>query len=150
MKNKIAKCVRDIPVAVIREMSIKAAKYNDVISLGIGEPDFHTPTEICEAALMDAKAGHTHYTPSRGYPELLEKLAAYIEEDCGIALRESQLMITHGGMGGIAAFLRTVLEPGEQVLVPEPHFPTYKAQISFTGGEPTLRRDLIENIPKKC
>ena len=135
MKDKIAKCVRDIPPAVIRQMSIKAAAYENVISLGIGEPDFDTPMEICEAALMDAKAGHTHYTPSRGYPELIEELSKYIQGRYGIALKESQLMITHGGMGGIAAFLRTVLEPGEQVLVPEPHFPTYKAQVSFTGAQ---------------
>ncbi len=135
MKDKIANCVREIVPSVIRQMSIKAAAYEDVISLGIGEPDFDTPVEICEAALMDAKAGHTHYTSSRGYPELLQKLSESIKARNGIELNESQLMITHGGMGGIAAFLRSVLESGQQVLVPEPHFPTYKAQICFTEAQ---------------
>jgi aspartate/methionine/tyrosine aminotransferase len=116
-------------------MSVKALAYEDVISLGIGEPDFDTPAEICEAALMDAKAGHTHYTPSRGYPELIQELADLIRTRYGITLDDAQLMITHGGMGGLAAFLRTVLEPGQQVLVPEPHFPTYSAQICFTGAQ---------------
>jgi aspartate/methionine/tyrosine aminotransferase len=63
MKNKIVTCVRNIVPSVIREMSLKAAAYKDVISLGIGEPDFDTPGEICQGALGDALAGHTHYTP---------------------------------------------------------------------------------------
>ncbi|RJQ55623.1 MAG: pyridoxal phosphate-dependent aminotransferase [Desulfobacteraceae bacterium] len=135
MKSKIAACVREVVPSVIRQMSILASKYDNVISLGIGEPDFHTPAQICEAALADARAGHTHYTPSRGDAELLEALRRLIREKRGIELDMSELLITHGGMGGLNGFLRAALEPGDQVLVPEPHFPTYKAQICFAGGE---------------
>jgi aminotransferase len=135
MKDKIATCVRDLVPSVIREMSLKAADYKNVISLGIGEPDFDTPEEICQGAFDDALAGHTHYTPSRGYNELLQELLRSIKKRSGVELDESQLLVTHGGMGGLTACFRTVLEPGEQALVPEPHFPSYGAQIAFAGGE---------------
>ncbi len=135
MKTKIAHSVLEIVPSVIRQMSIKAAQYTGVISLGIGEPDFDTPAEICDAALADARSGHTHYTASRGDPELLQALTTMIQKQSGIQLDETQLMMTHGGMGGLNGFIRTVLEPGGQVLVPEPHFPTYRAQIRLAGGE---------------
>ena len=135
MKNKIASCVRNIVPSVIREMSLKAAAYKDVISLGIGEPDFDTPGEVSQGALGDALAGHTHYTPSRGYNELLCELTHFIKAYSGLELDDAQLLITHGGMGGLMACLRAVLEPGEEALVPEPHFPSYGAQIAFAGGK---------------
>jgi aminotransferase len=135
MKDKIATSVRNIVPSVIREMSLKAAAYKDVISLGIGEPDFDTPGEISQGALDDALNGYTHYTPSRGYTDLLQELSRSIKEHSGLELDDSQLLITHGGMGGLTACLRAVLEPGEEALVPEPHFPSYGAQIAFAGGE---------------
>ena len=135
MKTKIAKCVQDIEPSVIREMSIKASGYTDVISLGIGEPDFHTPAEICETALNDARSGHTHYTASRGDADLVQALSDMIRARFDIDLKESQLLVTHGGMGGLNGFMRSVVEPGQQVIVPEPHFPTYRAQIRFADGE---------------
>lgn len=145
MKTKIAKSVREIVPSVIRQMSIQAARYEGVISLGIGEPDFHTPPEICDAALMDARSGHTHYTASRGDPELLQALAHVIEKRAGIYVDEPQLMITHGGMGGLNGFMRAVLGPGDRILVPEPHFPTYKAQIAFAGGKIVHVPTRVEN-----
>ena len=135
MQNKIATCVRNIVPSVIREMSLKAAAYKDVISLGIGEPDFDTPAEVSQGALGDALAGHTHYTPSRGYNELLRELSQSIKAHSGLELDDAQLLMTHGGMGGLTACLRAVLEPGEEALVPEPHFPSYGAQIAFAGGK---------------
>jgi aminotransferase len=135
VKNKIAKCVREIVPSVIREMSRKAAGYENIISLGIGEPDFNTPVKICQKTFDDVLVGHTHYTPSRGDPELLQELSYYIKSTTGLELKEEQLLITHGGMGGLNSCLRATLEPGEQVLAPEPHFPSYDAQIAFVGGE---------------
>jgi aminotransferase len=135
MKTKIAQCVQDIVPSVIRQMSIMASKYENVISLGIGEPDFDTPAEICDAALNDARSGHTHYTASRGDSALLGALVDMIKTRFGISLEESQLVVTHGGMGGLNGFMRSVVESGQQVVVPEPHFPTYKAQIRFADGE---------------
>jgi len=102
--------------------------------MGIGEPDFTTPDEISQAALNDAQAGHTHYTSSRGDPELLEELGGYIYGLYGLTLNPENLLITTGGMGGLIAFFRTVLDPGDEVLVPEPYFAVYGRNIEFAGG----------------
>jgi aminotransferase len=138
MKNKISKSVRDIVPSVIREMSLKAAAYDHVISLGLGEPDFDTPGEVCRSALEDALAGYSHYTPSRGDAELVEALLRHIKSSRDIDLTPRRLAVTHGGMGALIAGLRAVLDPGDEVIVLEPHFPSYRAQIIFAGGRPVL------------
>ena len=138
MKNKISTTVREIGPSVIREMSLRAGTYENVISLGIGEPDFDTPAEICRSALEDALQGYTHYTPSRGDQALVEALLKYIRVSRDIALNTAQLCVTHGGMGALIAGLRAVLNPGEEVIVIEPHFPSYRAQVTFAGGRPVL------------
>ena len=137
--HKIAtsKSVRDLGYSVIREMGALAAAFEDVITLSIGEPDFDTPAAITEKAFEDAKNGHTHYTPSQGDPELLEKLAARITATLGAPhVMPSSILITHGGMGALTAALRTLLEQGDHVLLIEPHFPDYMAHIAFAGGIP--------------
>lgn len=138
MKQKISRSVRAIVPAVIREMSLRAKAYDQVISLGIGEPDFDTPAEICRTALGDALDGYTHYTPSRGDESLVEALLKYIKDIRDIALSPMQLCVTHGGMGALIAGLRAVLEHGEEVIIVEPHFPSYRAQVTFAGGRPVF------------
>jgi len=134
MDHKLAGSVREIAPSLIREMSLRAASYKNVISLGIGDPDFHTSHEVCRAALDDALAGHTHYTPSRGDQELIAELIRYIRAERGTELEPEQLLITHGGMGGLTSLLKTLLNPAEEVIVPEPYFPSYQAQITLSGG----------------
>lgn len=138
MKDKISTTVRQIEPAVIREMSLRAEAYNNVISLGIGEPDFDTPAEICRSALGDALRGYTHYTPSRGDEDLIEALLIYIKDSRNITLSPTQLGVTHGGMGALIAGLRTLLDPGDEVIIIEPHFPSYRAQVIFAGGVPVF------------
>ena len=134
MKEKISRNVRQIAPSIIREMSLRAARYPEAISLGIGEPDFHTPAEVCRAALEDAVAGATHYTPTRGDDELVAALQKHLLVDRGLELDPSRILVTHGGMGGLAAGLRALLDPGDEVIVPEPLFPTYRAQISLANA----------------
>lgn len=129
-----SKSIRDLRYSVIREMAGMAAHMEDVITLGIGEPDFNTPAIVTEKAFEDAKNGHTHYTQSQGDPELLEKLAATLSAETGTRVGPSSILITHGGMGGLTAALRTLLEQGDHVLLMEPHFPDYMAHITFAGG----------------
>jgi len=134
MREKISKSVREVGKSIIREMSIRASAYDNVISLGIGEPDFDTPEEVCNAALQDALKGFTHYTPSRGYEDLIAALLDYIEASRGLRLNPEQLTITHGGMGALTAVLKAILDPGDEVILLEPHFPAYRAQVAFCGG----------------
>lgn len=131
---RVSKAVRELKPSKIREMSVRAARFEDAISLGIGEPDFPTLPEVCQDALRDALEGATHYAPSQGDPELLEALRGYLESHYGLPLRPENLLITSGGMGALTALFRTVLDPGDEVLVPEPHFPEYRAHIELAGG----------------
>ncbi len=134
MKQRIAEPVNRVPFSVIREMSQRAAAYEKVITLGIGEPDFHTPAEISRLALQDAENGATHYTPAQGDPELLQAVVAYLKERNGESLSTRNLVVTHGGMGALNAFFRLTLEPGDEVIIPEPYFPSYKPQVEWVGG----------------
>ena len=134
MEYKLSKVVGQSAPSPIREMFIAAEKYENVISLGIGEPDFHTPPEVCRAALDDALAGHTHYTASQGDPELRRALADYLNPRYGIDLDISNIQVTVGGMGALVAIFKALCDPGDEIIVPEPYFPAYRAMISFSGG----------------
>ena len=116
-------------------MSGLAQGQNNVITLGIGEPDFNTPSPITKAAFRDAENGHTHYTHSQGDAHLLKALARHTQQSMGIDLPPNQFLVTHGGMGSLTAAFRTLLEPGDEVIIPEPHFPDYMAHITFAGGK---------------
>jgi len=135
MKDKLSRLVRDIPPSVIARRSSSGTEPREVISLGIGEPDFGTPEEVCLAALNDARSGHTHYTSAHGDPELVKALVEHINAFYGLSLDPANVLVTNGGMGGLNAFFRAVLDPGDQVLVPEPHFAMYRRNIEFAGGE---------------
>jgi len=145
MESKISAVVRAVPFSVIREMGIRATKYDHVISLGIGEPDFHTPAEICRQALEDALAGATHYTPSQGDPELIDAVCRDLHDRRGETVSPRQVVITGGGMGALAAFFRTVLDPDDEVLVPEPCFPAYRSHIMWAGGRVVFVPSRVEN-----
>jgi aminotransferase len=136
MKDRLSRRVRELRYSVIREMMQRANETPDVISLSIGEPDFVTPEAVTRAAMADALAGHTHYTASQGDPELRAAISADIKAHQGLDIPAGRILVTHGGMGGLTAALRTLLEEGDEVLLPEPHFPDYLAHIAFAGGRP--------------
>jgi aspartate/methionine/tyrosine aminotransferase len=147
-----SKSVQNLRFSVIREMSLLAADLEGVINLGIGEPDFETPEIITKRAFEDALSGHTHYTASQGDSELLDKLALSISNATGIPVTPSSILITHGGMGALTATLKTILEPGDQVILPEPHFPDYMAHIALADGiaikVPTTFEDKYIPLPE--
>ncbi len=145
MEERISRLVKNLRASVIREMSVRAATYDNVISLGIGEPDFDTPDDICRLALEDAVCGSTHYTPSQGDPELLKGLENYLKEWFGFDAPARDIVITGGGMGALTAFFRTVLDLGDEVIVPEPHFPAYRAHIEWAGGVVRYAATTIDN-----
>lgn len=135
MKNKISQIVGDAKFSIIREMAIRATRYDNVISLGIGEPDFNTPEDICRTALADAIAGHTHYVTGLGDPELTKELRQSILSTRGIEVSPEQIIITHGAMGAILSYMRTVLSDGEEVIVFDPYFPPYRDHVRYAGGK---------------
>jgi aminotransferase len=137
--------VSQIPVSGIREMWKRAAEFDNVISLGIGEPDFSTPKEICDQALRDAIGGATHYTQSQGDPELIKAIQQYLHNRLGEDFSTSQIVVTTGGIGGLSSFFRTVLDPGDEVLLPEPYFPPYRHLIEWVGAKAVHVQTSFEN-----
>jgi aminotransferase len=145
MESKISNAVSRIPLSGIREMWRLASEYDDVISLGIGEPDFPTPRKICDQAFQDAIRGATHYTQSQGDPELLDVIRLSLHERLGEDLSMGQIVVTTGGIGGLSSFFRAVLDPGDEVLVPEPYFPPYRHLIEWVGGKTVSVQTSFEN-----
>lgn len=145
MKSKISTAVSQIPLSGIREMWKRAAEYDNFISLGIGEPDFGTPKEICHQALEDAIRGATHYTQSQGDPELIKAIQLYLHERLDEDFSTDQIVVTTGGVGGLTSFFRTVLDPGDEVLLPEPCFPPYRHHIEWVGGKVAHVQTFFEN-----
>jgi aminotransferase len=134
MKSKIATPVSQIPLSGIREMWQRAAQYDSYISLGIGEPDFNTPKEVCTQALQDALQGATHYTQSQGDAELLTAIQDYLYGRLNEHFSLRQIVVTTGGVGGLTSFFRTVVNPGDEVIIPDPYFPPYRHHIEWVGG----------------
>jgi len=149
-KLSTSKNIQALRYSVIREMGDMASRMEDVINLGIGEPDFDTPGIITQKAFEDAKQGHTHYTAGQGDPELVKKLAATVSATNGIHVTPSSIVITHGGMSALTVTLRALLEQGEHVLLLEPHFPDYFAHITLAGGIAVKVPSTFENnfIPR--
>ena len=145
MKSKISTAVSQIPLSGIREMWQRAAQFDSFISLGIGEPDFNTPKEICNQALQDALQGATHYTQSQGDAELLKAIQVYLHERLDEDLSLRQIVVTTGGVGGLTSFFRTVLNPGDEVLLPDPYFPPYRHHIEWVGGKAVHVQTRFEN-----
>jgi aspartate/methionine/tyrosine aminotransferase len=135
MESKICSRIKKLQFSVIREMSQQAASMDDCISLGIGEPDFDTPDQVITQAMQDVRNGCTHYAPAQGDLELLELLSAQLSEETGLSIPASRIVVTPGGMGALSATLQTVLEPGDEVLIPEPYFPSYNAHVIMAGGK---------------
>src|SRR5499427_3033461 len=116
--------------------SLKAAG-RPVIGFGAGEPDFPTPDYIVEAAQRAcADPKMQKYTPSAGLPELREAIAAKTERDSGLMVAPSQVLVTNGGKHAVFQAFATLLDPGDEVLLPTPYWTTYPEAIALAGGVP--------------
>ncbi|HEY8053838.1 MAG TPA: aminotransferase class I/II-fold pyridoxal phosphate-dependent enzyme [Steroidobacteraceae bacterium] len=116
------------------EAMAAARRGEDVIVLSVGDPDFPTPGPIIEAAVTALRAGDTHYTPLAGYPELRQAIAREHQRVSGQAVGPENVIFTAGAQNALAAVALTILERGDEVLVPEPMYLTYAASIGLTGA----------------
>lgn len=133
----ISSRVKAVGASGIRKFFDIVSQIEDVISLGVGEPDFATPWRIREACIYSLEKGYTTYTSNYGLLELRELLSAHIEEKYGIRYDPTnQILVTVGVSEGIDLALRATLEPGDEVIVPEPCFASYKPCVMFAGGVP--------------
>ena len=112
------------------------AKGRSVVHLEIGEPDFPTPSHIVEAAKQALDQGWTHYGPTQGLPELRETIASYVSRTRGITVGPQHVSVVPGGKPIIFFPMMALLEPGDEVIYPNPGFPIYESMINFLGAKP--------------
>jgi len=120
----------------IRELMELASAMSDVIHLEVGEPSFDTPAHIIEAALKAAREGYTRYTPNMGYLSLRERLVRKLERVNGLHVTPDNIVVTPGAVCGIASALVAIVEPGDEILIPDPGWPNYESMVLLSGGIP--------------
>ncbi|NIS81911.1 MAG: aminotransferase class I/II-fold pyridoxal phosphate-dependent enzyme [Anaerolineales bacterium] len=146
MRDFIARRVAEVPPSGIRRFFDIAATMDDVISLGIGEPDFVTPDPILEAGIRSLQRGETHYTSNSGVIELRLALAAHLERLYGVSYDpEIELLITVGVSEALYLALTAVIDPGDEVIIPTPCFVSYQPEVIFAGGTPVTVKTRVED-----
>lgn len=135
LENMINKNVLEMPPSGIRKYFDLINEMDDVISLGVGEPDFLTPWNITESGIYSLEKGHTHYSSNAGFIELRREIANYLKKFELSYNPENEIIVTVGGSEGIDIALRALVGPGDEVIVPEPSFVAYKGCTAFTGAK---------------
>ena len=120
---------------LVRARALEATGRN-IVHLEIGEPDFPTPAHVVEAAKAALDQGWTHYGPTQGYPELREVVAEHVSSTRGIQVGAQHVAIVPGGKPIIFFPMLALLEPGDEVIYPDPGFPIYQSMIQFLGATP--------------
>ena len=148
MRQFVSQRVQTIPPSGIRKFFDIAATMDDVISLGIGEPDFVTPQPILQAGIHSLHDGETHYTSNSGILELRQALSAHLERLYDVRYdAEHELLISVGVSEALYLVLNAILDPGDEVLVPEPSFVSYVPEVVLAGGTAiTIPTSVDENF----
>lgn len=137
MRDFVSRRIAQVPPSGIRRFFDIAATMDDVISLGIGEPDFVTPEPILRAGIRSLERGETHYTSNSGTLELRQAVARQLERLYSVRFDpESEILITVGVSEALYLALTAVVEPGDEVIVPTPCFVSYQPEVVFAGGSP--------------
>ncbi len=145
-RERVAERVRSVPPSGIRKFFDILATMKDIISLGIGEPDFVTPEPIIRAGIRSLEKGKTGYTSNSGILELRQLLSRHLEQLYGVQYDpETEILITVGVSEALHLAMLTVVEPGDEVIVPEPCFVAYKPSVVFAGGTPVAIPTYVEN-----
>jgi len=142
-QKKPASCVSQVVKRVkpsgIRKFFDLLATMDDVITLGVGEPDYATPWHIREAAITSLEKGYTMYTSNLGMPELRQELSGYLKNTYGLTYDpNTELLITVGVSEGLDLAMRATINPGDEVIVPDPHYVSYDSCVILAGGTPVL------------
>ena len=117
-----------------RILALKAGG-RDIIGLQVGDPDFATPPAIVEVALRALQSGLTHYAPSRGFPDLRKAIASKLIRDEGVSFDpDSEILVTHGGIHAYYTALQSILNPGDDVLIPDPSWATHSNMVVMLRG----------------
>ena len=134
--NRMSNLGTETAFEVLAKAKKLEAEGKSIIHLEIGEPDFPTPENICNAAINSIKAGDTHYTPSAGIPELRNSIAKYISKTRGIDVHPDEVVMTPGAKPIMFFAILALVNEGDEVIYPNPGFPIYESMINFVGGKP--------------
>ena len=145
-RNFIAQHVAALPKSGIRKFFDIVAQRKDVVSLGVGEPDFDTPWHISRAAMTALEDGATHYTSNLGTPELRQAIAAYVERRFDAKYDwKKEILVTVGVSESIDLAIRAITEPGDEILYHEPCFVSYAPTIRMAHGVPVCVETRVED-----
>ncbi|MEH2944065.1 aminotransferase class I/II-fold pyridoxal phosphate-dependent enzyme [Lachnospiraceae bacterium KK002] len=139
MRNPLSERIVGIPFSGIRKFFDIAAEMKDVISLGVGEPDFDTPWHIRDEGIYSLEKGQTSYTSNAGLKELKMEIAKYLERRFQVSYDyNTEMMVTVGGSEAIDIAMRAMLDPGDEVLVPQPSYVSYGPCAELANGVPVI------------
>ncbi len=138
MRQFVSKRVAEIQPSGIRKFFDLASSSPDVISLGVGEPDFVTPWDIRDAGITALKKGFTQYTSNKGLLKLRSKISEYLKDRFKVDFSADDIIITVGASEGIDLALRSVVDSGDEILIPDPSYVSYAPCVSLAGGTPVV------------
>ncbi len=146
MRNPLSRTVTEIQPSGIRKFFDIVTEMKDAISLGVGEPDFETPWHIREEGIYSLEKGKTHYTSNSGLKELKEEICHYLKRRFQLDYQPAkEVIVTVGGSEAIDIGLRAMLDPGDEVLIPQPSYVSYLPCVTLAGGKPVVIELKAEN-----
>ncbi|MEW6050943.1 MAG: pyridoxal phosphate-dependent aminotransferase [Candidatus Zixiibacteriota bacterium] len=143
--ERIMKLESEGAYVVLAKAKAMERQGKSIIHLQIGEPDFETPRNIIDAAVKAMQSGQTHYAPSAGIPEAREAAAEYLSKTRGISVKPEQVVVMPGAKPFIFCGVMSLVNEGDEVIVPNPGYPPYRAVVKFVGGKPVPVRLREEN-----
>ncbi|MBO7214069.1 MAG: aminotransferase class I/II-fold pyridoxal phosphate-dependent enzyme [Clostridia bacterium] len=135
MRDFLSERAKNLKPSGIRKFFDIAAAQKDVISLGVGEPDFITPWKIRDAGISVIKRGYTQYTSNKGLPALREEISLYLKEIFNVEYSADNTIVTVGASEAIDLAFRAIINDGDEVLVPDPSYVSYKPCVELLGGK---------------
>ena len=146
MRNPLSQTIVNIKPSGIRKFFDIVSEMKDAISLGVGEPDFDTPWHVRDEGIYSLEKGRTFYTSNAGLSELKEEISKYLDRRIGVHYNpKNEIIVTVGGSEGIDIAMRAMLDPGDEVLIPQPSYVSYEPCCLLAGGKPVIIELKAEN-----
>ncbi|HBN57403.1 MAG TPA: pyridoxal phosphate-dependent aminotransferase [Lachnospiraceae bacterium] len=146
MRNPLSDTIVNVKPSGIRKFFDLVSEMDDAISLGVGEPDFDTPWHIRDEGIYSLEKGRTFYTSNAGLKELKEEIVHYLKRRCAVEYDPvKEILVTVGGSEGIDIAMRAMLNPGDEVLIPQPSYVSYEPCAVLAGGTPVIINLKAEN-----
>ncbi|MDR9375206.1 MAG: pyridoxal phosphate-dependent aminotransferase [Schleiferiaceae bacterium] len=145
LSERIETLAESATIAMSRKSRELREQGHDVISLSLGEPDFHVPQFIKEAAIQAIRDDYSHYPPIPGYKDLREAISHKFQRDNGLRYHPEQIVVSTGAKQSIANVVLCTIDPGDEVLLPAPYWVTYQEIVKLAGGIPRIIETSIDN-----